>query len=584
MVLLAVVLGVAGMCGALAFFVQRGHVDLHRVQIKSTPIALVWLLVISVAILGFWMFSPVTTILPTSNLFRLYVVATLMLVGALPLLQFSPPTLAIPNGLIIGLAGLLCVGVLSISLGRVPPSTYYDEAYIVGQAYGWAMTNNANFNAMTGQNENISFFPYGYYLLGLWIKATGINESTARLGAILLGWCALPFLWITIRRAFNPNIAIFACVLFALLCTQQTYIRADTIVALAVAIGLWALYHAGNSFVGHFLAGFAFACATHGHFLGLSVAIAVGVIITLQYLWQLITQRRWIYKPFWGMLLGGLMGGLVFALSLALAKNQSIFALPQIIQELYILEANIGGGADFFTRFRNSLAQWGGDTLLLYPLVGLTLFSSPIVVWLYPPMRRWVLIGVISMVAYLALNPKPVHTYYFVHHLPLVIWIASAMMALLYHQLNRWLVVWLMVLLIGLQLAQMAVIARDSGSDELIAIGYEIDNLLPSEVEAVIGWEVYYWGLNQRTFYATYNFIADKSPIKDMMARGASTLPQAVIVTVGLDEVHQSIQDYIVIQAFKRLACFDALSFGWRVELYIELDILPGQQDKGCQN
>jgi hypothetical protein len=88
---------------------------------------------------------------------------------------------------------------------------------------------------------------------------------------------------------------------------------------------------------------------------------------------------------------------------------------------------------------------------------------------------------------------------------------------------------------------------------EQIELGHEINDLLPPEVNTVMGWETYYWGLAQRQFHMSSTFVNQNYTVQERLNLLNLESPQAIILTYDLDNRFGAFATYIVQNNFERV-------------------------------
>jgi hypothetical protein len=550
--------------------IRRGRLDINRLSIDSSQWLLAWLVMIAMLITLFWAFAPITTIAHATNLFRIFIVATLIFVGSIPLLNtHSAP----PRSLLIlwiTLAGLCAV--LSISwLGQVPPPLHYDEPDLANMAVTWAQTGVSNRMTLIGEQS----FPdtyWGLYPLGIGLQLLGITQVNARILVALIALCCLPFVYATLQRLYGKGIARAGVLLGIVMVVQQSYVRMDVFAPLCLAVGLWGHVYGEKRFVWHFFAGFFLAMSIEGHQLALVYPIALGIYTTLEYglVWH--KTRTWRYVPFWGLLLGAIVYGLVYILTRATLNGQDIVGFVRTIATSYDEQALTGNtlSQPFFVRVNLVFGELIGTFLNEYPLtlclgvVALLLSRRDLLV------RKWTFVFWVGLGISVCINPKASYQYYIIHTLPLVLLmgggILNTLVAHRYYWLSMALVGWCVVWI----WAGFARLLPSDAIEEVIDIGYQIETVLPRDTAPIVGRSVYYWGLHDFRYYVAPRFIPGEQS------------PQVVIFTQGLDDDNPYYLDAIQTANLQLAGCYPAPTSGWRVLLYTTPDIAQTLPEKGC--
>ena len=115
---------------------------------------------------------------------------------------------------------------------------------------------------------------------------------------------------------------------------------------------------------------------------------------------------------------------------------------------------------------------------------------------------------------------------------------------------------------------------------QLVAIGEEVDALLPEHLHRVSGWQVYYYGLADREYTNTETFI--ERPAIEWEVAYEVQPPQVILLTLGLDDVHQPIHDTIAEQELALAQCFAHTMFSGQTHLYLPKHDLPQGAPLDC--
>jgi hypothetical protein len=232
---------------------------------------------------------------------------------------------------------------------------------------------------------------------------------------------------------------------------------------------------------------------------------------------------------------------------------------------------------------------WIVNYLAIHPLE-FALFIGGIIfaLWRRHTADRWLAaLVLVALPVLFVLLPKH-NIYYWIHFLPFTALLVGAWLAHLFPQkataprqftLAQAAV---LVALITLAAAQIIAAGRNTqNADRAIAISYEIDAVQPPEVQDVWGWQVYYYGLSGRRFVNIESYLTQ--PDTQWMTRFAVPDPQAIILTRGLDDVHQKIWDYIQARGMVKAQCFPLDIYGQEVLLFTLPDFAPPSAPLNCR-
>ncbi len=576
-----------GTLAKLARLVPTGQPFAYGVIISSVLLlALLW-----------WYLPGSRGVNPAMALFHLYVCG-LVLMGMLALLrasgQFDVP---VPHWLrrlgptlLIALAVLLTV----VFLGDVPPSRYYEEPYVANFAWSTYQLGRPDTTMVPEFTLEYLAMPASafYPLLGLWYDLFGLTLDTSRLFWLLLGWLSVPFIFLSARRLYNPTAAYLAATLAALFLIMHNYVNPTLYVPAAVAMTLYFSLRgrdAGASLGWHFAAGLIVTTAIEGHAYGVRFSVAFGLYYLVEYGQMLLKVRRWRWNPgFWVFVAGGLTGAVLYTLLHGYYwMGSDISGMLASLQQSYELERAYGG---------NEVNQWSSNLRLTWEWLreypALHPIEAAVALWgLLVALRRRSsadrMLVTIYLPSLLLLSAMIAHfnLYYWVHNLPFVAILGGAMLAGLAGQLKQAsafnLAALMLIMGVGaLQLTNIALEARKSQDhDHLIDIGYAIDAVLPDHVQRVAAWHIYYYALYQREMVGTTSF---KVPYQEWPEALGIEPPQAIAITVGLDDVRDELWDYIEAADMKLAQCWSHPSFGRSTQLYLLPDDMPPDAPINC--
>jgi hypothetical protein len=496
-------------------------------------------------------------------------------------------------------AGILLLGLfISVTIfllaarlvGRVPGSLFADEQWLTN--WGWSMfTTGKPVVTMNPARDPayVALLSVFYPVMGGWLTVTGVTFEAARLFWLLLAWLGVPFVAATGRRLYGNTAGFIAGVVALYLPLAHNYVRADMVVSTALAVALYCLVRAVQDGVFRFyvVAGFMLALSVEGHTLGLRFALAIGIFATVAYLYQVWRERRWVwYRPFWGILLGGLAYLPLYLFLHTVLWGVSLEQTLAAGQEGLRLERILGQGAgEGITRTFNLTRLWFEDYLARHPLeFVLFVLALAMAVWRWQkPDKALVGLFVVAQLILFAALPKH-NIYYWSHHLPILALLVGAGMAQLVRAdrkqitLARMTAALMLTGVLSVDLIRSA--TQSQSADRLMAVGYEADAVLPPDVQHVWGWQSYYLGLQHRQFINSEEFI---NPIRpDWMTVYHVPPPQAVLITRGLDDMHADFNAYIAERGMVVGWCFPLDIFQQMTVLYVLPEFAPPDAPVGC--
>jgi multisubunit Na+/H+ antiporter MnhC subunit len=574
--LLGVVLGTLIVAGMGYVFSQRKPIRVPT--LNRLPMVLLSIVLGMLSIVGIWLL-PLTRFQNAIAVFSLYL-AILVFMGIFVLLRYSATPARWLTFAMMGSALVVVVIAVLYFVDKVPPLVYFDEDYIALWASSWAKTNTPHTILYHPLRTDLAIVTNSFlYPLGVWLNTVGISDFTARLGSALIALLSIPFLWDVLRRTYGYTVAFWASIIGILL-MSQVFVRSDSGVALCVAVAIWLMSFTDKRPYVWILVGFALAFAIEGHQLGVRFGLAYGLWLVGFTLYQGWKHQQWQFLPVIYLGMGAVLcAGFYLALRLLWIQSD-LSEFIRLTQQAFELENQIAGSADFFTRFTSGLLGWLNGLLVSYPLAVLVIGTGTLLAFRYNPIRREVIVFWLSVLLYLLLNPKTSAQYYYIHHAPFIILIGAGILGYLVSATGKsWLSSAWAGLALALVLINFTVIARDTGAREVVDIGHAIDDLLPAEVEPVVGWGVYYWALNARIYYYSSSFY--ENPVALLNNQYNQPLPQAIIITT-IDDVRPYLREFIADNNFRRVQCYFSPKFGWTVEVFVRPDILPDMQDNAC--
>jgi hypothetical protein len=553
--------------------------EILSTQIQSHSIALLW-----GGLFGVGVVITQTTIPNASGLFRLFMLFSLAYFCIYPLQLIH--SLKIPFVFYVALSLLICGVAIFVYVGKSPVPIMYDEPTLARWAVHFARTNDPVLPTHPVSTPYIALYP-----LGVVLNTLGVTYTNSRITVLLFVLLSLPFVYVLINRYFGRNYALFAVVYGVFLALQQSYFRVDVVIPLCIVIGMACYEHAQGRFWWYVLSGFAFAATLEAHLLGLVYGLALGLLLTFQYARTLIKTRKFFwYTPFWGLLIGGILlvvfyfGVRVIVLGIS---------LPDFIQRLefaYVVEQSFSN-SPFPARIFIVFAQSFIGFVNAFPFNFFVVFGSILFYKHLPKLQIWLQLLVISVILYAFINPKTNYTYYYIHALPIILFIMAGFLSYITEKFSAIacaiLISFSLVFMVGILQDQ----ATQSGSREIIEISYEINDVLPTNTGTIMGWETYYWGLQDRNFIFTFSYllqdgaytIAGIEPIiEDTIARFNLPPMEAIIITKGLDDLLVNPRLFMQENNFVRARCFTASKVNIVVELYVAPHLLPNMKDENC--
>lgn len=475
----------------------------------------------------------------------------------------------LPYALLWVVALTLAALTLSLYVDKSPPPLYFDEQFSSSLGYRVFVTGDPlskNMFDLHSPSVNIS---YGLWVLGAWLSAFGIGFVTARLWVFALGMVAFAFVYALHRRLLAPTTRLLTFSLAFLLLFAQAYIRYDALAMPLFAVAIWAHERANGRAAWYALAGYFLAMMVEGHHLGIRFALALGAWHTLAYAWQVWRGRGWRYAPFWGVLAGGLAYGATYISLRLLSFGVDLPTLLELNSYTYVRESMIDGSLSALARISAN-----GEALIAYMLATSPLETAVVLAYSARAIWRkdahalmWVWVYWIGFLLFLPLNPKSHNArFYMIHAFALVVLMLGHLLHALRQRLGKRAMFAIGVLALLWAGAIVAELGARTEIRQMLDNGDRINAHLPTEVQAVISTEVYFWGLGRRTFYLSSNFI--KHEVRALVSEKGLPLPDVVVRTAGLDDMHDNITRYIQEAGMVRVMCLPLSVFGGRTDVY----------------
>jgi hypothetical protein len=561
-------------------------------------IAIVATLVGPIALGLFWVFMPGATHLFPIALFRV-VISMHIIVGVIATILATGETASFRSRrlgwVLAGLVSGVGIFMTLMYVGRIPPTLYYDEPYLTNLASAWAETGLPVIPMIPQRPSEVLALQFGggYYALGVWLQAVGLSLHSTRFFWILIAWLAAPFVFLAVRRMFGQVSALFATSVLFLLPLAHNYVRADILASTLIAAGILALLvgHRRQSGLWYAVSGLLFGLTIESHQLALRFGMVVLAILGVVYINRMWKRGHLFFdKPFWSFLGGLLIAGAVYGLlHIFVWGNGDFTGILNTFISSYTLEEGRAGNLEFPHRFVASVRDWFDWLARAFPLDFVAILFGTVTVTFFrgKPTQLVLMLFWASAIFLFIVNPKPA-TPYLSHHISLTAMMAAIPIAWLAQyrvpepdpaRVN--LPVVAAFLMAGTLFAAFAVDqgAHTQSADDLIAIGYDIDSVLPLEVETVIGYEPYYYGLHERDFRHVNTFVHESVP--DAAQRWDFALPQAVILTAGLGE-HDFVLTYIDNQRMVPVRCYETGFFGGQTTLYVLPEFADAIPDHDC--
>lgn len=489
-----------------------------------------------------------------------------------------------PTRFLVGLTAIAYV-LIVLFHGKVPPVTFFDEVWSVGTA--WKQYNDlSNFTSISPDRNADTWFNFPAFLpvAGAYMKLFGVGILQARFFYFLLAQLALPFIYF-ITRHYYGNSAAFAALALGLFAPLHfNYALSHIWVSTATSIALFCYISARKS-EKRFARLFSFCCglfavsAVEGHVYGGAFALVFCALHFVEFIAALRRQQR----PSAGYFLPFVMGCVCFSTFWMgyhiILPDLQISEVIDRIRETYRWESQaIGasgqGGVLNPAIWKKALPEYLSlqqfEFFLLNTLIGFVFLRRRIE---DIKLAGFWVSGYFLISLFIAhLNINYVTFYYppmcilfgaFVKHLFPGNAKFENMKGIAYSLGGFYLLVAALCLF---SIHTVTVASSDASKVQgtLLGrhaeIGKNINALLPPEeiiVASGPGGHGYYYGMPYRLgYYNSFSFtwgLPEYWPLDP---------PQAIIVTLGVDETWSGLREWVQVHEFQAVACYHITGVG----------------------
>ncbi len=492
---------------------------------------------------------------------RLYLTFILFtaLIWALQHLVFPAWTANLPWLLGVGACALLLI--LST---RFPGLLWTDEGFMLSGALGFVHKGYPQVSLF--EPARLEGYSLAYMGLGGWLSVFGVSVGSGRTFIFVLGLVSLAFSYAAVRNAYSSFTAWLAVILGAFALLINNYLRADigVAVALAIAFCCFALAQKKGWDWPHLLVGFAVGFGLDGHPNAYRFGLAFGIAYLLDY-GLLVRERRrfFVYRPFFYLVAGGLMGfGAYFALYATITERFLIYArAPFWSFDLLAAPAVL-------------LEQFNSALRLAPALFGAAALGVVVALRRRNALDRLLLVVVVVSPLTLAVLYSYYRDYYLVHLLPTLVLLAAGLFWELEKAIPRHaqgaFVLAATLLCLGL-LTQALGAAGSQSYAQALAVADRLREIVPRE-SVLVGIDPFYSRLYDYPTFIDVNtgVVFGQQVGIDERAAWEQIAPTAVAVVHGYPiPPPPALLDYIDARALTLVRCWSTDRLG-RVELYME--------------
>ncbi len=434
---------------------------------------------------------------------------------------------------------------------------------------------------------------------GAFMQVVGAGLLQARFFYLLAGWLALPFLYLSARKRYGQAAALATVALASFIPLHYNWAVAYIQVPVATSIALTAYIFARaqplrRPLLLRFLCGFFAVAAVDGHPYGAAFALMFCLLHLAEYLRGNPAGAR--TRAFLSLVAGCASYTVLWAGYHIALPGLALSDLPGLLQATWAWEASLGAqefGVGLTPGNVLNMAK-----LYLYHLpheLLLALFLPVTALLRKRPDERNLLFLLAGSVLLIGLLLGHVNEFYFVFLFPFIsLWfgawlsefpVTPAGTAVKGEMRLSFMASFLLCAVMSLYIIQTFATANYSGAVRkreqlqiMSAVGREIDGLLPAEDVVVAGQEGYYLGMPQRLNYGSSFSFTWKQPEYWPLAE-----PQAIIVTVGVDDSYSDLDRWLIERDFRPARCFAVPGLGDGVAiLYLLPELTPPEVAINC--
>ena len=434
---------------------------------------------------------------------------------------------------------------------------------------------------------------------GAFMQVVGAGLLQARFFYLLVGWLALPFLYLSARKRYGQAAALATVALASFIPLHYNWAVAYIQVPVATSIALTAYIFARaqplrRPLLLRFLCGFFAVAAVDGHPYGVAFALMFCLLHLAEYLRGNPAGAR--TRAFLSLVAGCASYTVLWAGYHIALPGLTLSDLPGLLQATWAWEASLGAqefGVGLTPGNVLNMAK-----LYLYHLpheLLLALFLPVTALLRRRPDERSLLFLLAGSVLLIGLMLGHVNEFYFVFLFPFIslwfgAWLAEIPVmptgtAAKGEKRLSFMATYLLCAVLVLYIIQTFAAANFSGAVRkreqlqlMSAVGREIDEVLPAEDVVVAGQEGYYLGMPQRLNYGSSFSFTWEQPEYWPLAE-----PQAIIVTFGVDDSYTDLDRWLFERDFRPARCFAVPGLGDGVAiLYLLPELMPEERAIDC--
>ena len=434
---------------------------------------------------------------------------------------------------------------------------------------------------------------------GAFMQVFGAGLLQARFFYLLVGWLALPFLYLGARKRYGQVAALATVALASFIPLHYNWAVAYILVPVATSIALTAFIFARaqplrrTQFL-RFLCGFFAVAAVDGHPYGVAFTLMFCLLHLAEFLRGNPAWSR--TRAFLSFVAGcasytALWAGYHIALpGLALSD------LPGLLQATWAWESSLGAQEFGVGLTPGNILNMTKLYLYHLPHEFLLALLMPLTALLRKrPDERSLLLLLAGSLLIIGLLLSHVNEFYFVFLMPFIsLWFGAwlgdisnttARVAANGSLRLSFMASYILCAVLSLYILQTIAMANYSSGlrrreqvQTMSDAGRAINRLLPEEDIVVAGQEGYYLGMPQRLNYgSSFSFTWGKPEYWPLAE------PQAIIVTLGVDESYSDLDRWLIDYNFQPARCFPLPGVGDGVAiLYLLPELMPEEAAIDC--
>ena len=499
---------------------------------------------------------------------------------------------------------------LALLSGKVPDynqSGTFDEVWPIGSAWKQIHDIDAFHSLSPDRSRHTWFnFPAIWPISGIYFKLFGVGLLQGRFFYFLLAWLALPFIYQISRHYYGRSAAfaslalgIFAPIHFSR-ALSHVWVPTATAIALYCYIHSTRAPHGRGARISSFCCGLVAVSAVEGHIYGGAFALAFCVIHLAQLVSSLRRGNGWRGNNCRFFFAGCATFCLVWVGYHIVLPGLNLSEVVDRINKTYFWERfAIGGGAKWNPLNPNSWWQLWLKYLFIQPFeVILFLIVSINAIW----RRRKGDIQLLSIwggaLLFIGFFIAHLNVHYYIFLFPMISILFGAWIMDVFGRLANKTkgngfqlpigASYLLITVLCLYSIQSVITANSKGAilqreliNRYVEIGQEINEILPPEEIVIAGDNAYYLGMSHRlNYWNTFSFtwgLPEYWPLDP---------PQAIIVTLGLDEGYSGLADWLLQYDFQAVACYPIMSElnlnEWAAILYTLPELNPSVYAQNC--